>query len=170
MRLTLADDASDSIEWKRANDGSYSCSSAYHAQFAGTIHSSMESVVWKTWAPRKCKLFSWLIIQNRVWTADQLERRGWPNGRVCPLCRCQDETASHLLFKCRYSIRIWVMIKDWLHLHNFYPHSWHYFEDVETWWTTIGLAHGGRRKAMTSLIMLVTWKLWTERNVGFSRM
>jgi hypothetical protein len=33
----------------------------------------MEMVVWKAWAPSKCKHFSWLIIQNLVWTADRLD-------------------------------------------------------------------------------------------------
>lgn len=103
---TLHDDVLDSIIWKLTNNGAYSCSLAYNAQFAGTIRSCMDSIVWKDWAPPKCKLFSWLIIQNRVWTADRLAKRGWPNGRVCPLCRRHDETASHLLFKCRFSIRI----------------------------------------------------------------
>ena len=112
----------------------------------------------------KCKLFSWLIIQNCVWTADQLERRGWPNGRVCPLCRCQDETACHLLFKCRYSLRIWNMVKDWTQLQDFDTSSWNYFEAVEEWWTSIVLAHDSRRKAMASLVMLVTWETWNERN------
>jgi hypothetical protein len=98
-QITLQDDVPDSIVWKLTANGAYSCSSAYKAQFAGTIRSSMEAVVWKAWAPPKCKLFSWLIIQNRVWTADRLVRRGWPNGRICPLCHCHDESAAHLIFK-----------------------------------------------------------------------
>ena len=81
----------------------------------------MDNMVWKNWAPPKCKLFSWLIIQNRVWTADRLERRGWPNGRLCPLCCCEDETARHLLFTCRFSIRLWGMIKNWLNIGDFNP-------------------------------------------------
>jgi hypothetical protein len=30
-------------------------------------NSCMTSLVWKPWAPPKCKTFAWLIIQNRVW-------------------------------------------------------------------------------------------------------
>jgi hypothetical protein len=163
-QLTLHDDVPDSITWKLTNNGAYSCSSAYKAQFAGTIRSCMDSIIWKVWAPPKCKLFSWLIIQNRVWTADRLAKRGWPNGRVCPLCRCRDETASHLLFQCRFSIRIWKMVKDWLHIHDFHPSSWDEFDNVELWWTSTVLAHGGRKKAMATLFMLVAWELWNERN------
>ena len=82
----------------------------------GTTSSNMKKIVWKVWAPPKCKFFAWLIIQNRVWTADRLRRRGLPNCDLCPLCKQTGETAAHLLFQCRFAKRIWYMVKDWLHL------------------------------------------------------
>jgi hypothetical protein len=163
-QLHLRANAQDSIVWKLTTNGAYSCSSAYKAQFAGTIRSCMDAIVWKAWAPPKCKLFAWLIIQNRVWTADRLAKRGWPNGRICPLCRGHDESANHLLFKCRFTIRIWKMIQGWLHIHDFDPSSWSGFGSVELWWTSIAFAHAGRRKAMATLLMLVSWEIWKERN------
>jgi hypothetical protein len=30
---------------------------------------------WEAWAPAKCKIFSWLVLQNRVWTSDRLQIR-----------------------------------------------------------------------------------------------
>jgi hypothetical protein len=48
-----------------------------NAQVAGAIRSNMDKVVWKIWAPPKCKIIAWLMIQNRVWTADQIERCRW---------------------------------------------------------------------------------------------
>jgi hypothetical protein len=65
----------DSILWKFTNDGSYSSKTTYNMQFFGHTKSSMPSLVWKPWASPKCKTFSWLIIQNRVWMEDRLERR-----------------------------------------------------------------------------------------------
>ena len=56
------------------------------------------------------------------------------------------------------------MIAAWLHLHNFDPPSWTAFTNVEVWWTSTVLSHRGRRKAMASLLMLVSWELWNERN------
>jgi hypothetical protein len=38
-------------------------------------HAAMPSLVWMPWAPPNCKTFTWLIIQNRAWTTDRLERR-----------------------------------------------------------------------------------------------
>jgi hypothetical protein len=56
------------------------------------------------------------------------------------------------------------MVKYWLSLINFDPSSWSYFKDIEVRWTTIAFAHGGRSKSIASLVMLVTWELWKERN------
>jgi hypothetical protein len=65
--------------------------------------------------------------------------------------------ASHVLFKCRFTVRIWNIIKDWLGLVEFDPTTWINFNDVEDWWTTVDLAHEVRKKALASLLMLVTW-------------
>jgi hypothetical protein len=65
----------------------YSAASAYNAKFEGMVNSYMMEAVWKTWSPPKCKLFAWLILQNRVWTADRLQKRGWPNCGNCQLTR-----------------------------------------------------------------------------------
>jgi hypothetical protein len=56
------------------------------------------------------------------------------------------------------------MVKDWLHIHDFDPSSWDGLDNVEFCWTSVVLAHGGRKKAMATLFMLVTWELWNERN------
>ena len=162
--LNLAEGIHDTITWKLTTSGEYSCKSAYLAQFGGLILSPMDSLVWKHWAPPKCKFFAWLILQNRIWTNDRLERRGWPNGKLCPLCRCVDETACHLLLHCRYSIRIWNMIKTWLGLADFDTASWSTFHTVERWWSAVVLNHPMRRKGLASLLMLTAWEIWTERN------
>jgi hypothetical protein len=56
------------------------------------------------------------------------------------------------------------MVKDWLGLHDFEHSDWDNFKDVKTWWLHIVHAHPGRRKAVATLVMLVSWELWNERN------
>ena len=131
--------------------------------------SDLPCLVWKPWAPPKCKIFAWLIIQNRVWTADRLAKRGWPNCGRCKLCNQTQESAAHLSFKCRFSTRVWVAIKDWLGLHDVDPHGWQNFCNVNEWWTEAIHKRGQSRKDMTSLAMLVTWEIWKERNARVFR-
>jgi hypothetical protein len=91
----------DGTTLKFTASGSYLVALAYKAQFEGMIKSFMPEAVWINWAPPKCKLFPWLILQNRVWTADRLQKCGWPNCSVCQLCKRDPETVARLLF--RYS-------------------------------------------------------------------
>jgi hypothetical protein len=41
---------------------------------------------------------------------------------------------------------------------------WLSFDDIEAWWCSVVLTNGGRRKDLTSLHILVSWKLLNERN------
>ena len=76
--IQLNNDVPDKIVWKLTQNGSYSSKSAYNMQFLGQTSSTMPALVWKPCPPPlKCKIFAWLILQNRVWSADRLERRGW---------------------------------------------------------------------------------------------
>jgi hypothetical protein len=143
-------DELDSITWILFATGTYSSSTAYIAQFTATPTSFMVSAVWANWAPPKCKTFAWLMLPNKVWTLDRLLRRGWPN--------------CGLIFKCRYSIRVWNGLRDWLGLVDFDTSLWSNFDNLHEWWCAISGAHGRRRKGLTSLILLTAWELWNERN------
>jgi hypothetical protein len=83
-------------------------------QFLALTSSPMAFLVWKLWASLKCKIFAWLVLQNRVWTADRLARREWQNCGLCKLCNQHQKSATHILFKCRYSIRVWSNLQNWL--------------------------------------------------------
>ena len=146
----------------------FSTSSAYKAQFEGHTISPMYAAVWRAWAPPKCKLFVWLVIQNSVWTADRLVRRGWPNCGLCPLCKQVQETSTHLLCHCRFSVRVWCAIVDWLGLPDVKPRDWSTMGSVDEWWIGVSQVRGHSRKVMSSMLMLISWELWKERNGGSS--
>jgi hypothetical protein len=74
----------DDIVWRLTPNGQYSAKSAYDLQFIGTTLSSLDKTIWKAWAPPKVKFFVWLANQNRIWMANQLEKRGWLNCGLCP--------------------------------------------------------------------------------------
>lgn len=167
--IHLDPSTTDSILWKLTKDGCYSSKSAYTMQFFGHPKSCMPSLVWKPWAPPKCKIFAWLIIQNRVWTADRLQKRGWPNCGTCKLCNQAQESASHLLFKCRFTICVWSRVKNWLGLQDVNPATWHTMRNVKEWWNEAIHKQGQSKKAMASLAMLVSWEIWKERNARVFR-
>jgi hypothetical protein len=169
IQHVLLNDEPDHITWRLSNTGSYSSSTAYLAQFDDTPNSYMMPAVWNNWAPPKCKTFAWLILQNKVWTSDRLMRRGWPNCGPCQLCKREPESAAHLIFKCRYSMRVWNGLKEWLGLADFDTSLWNNYNTLPEWWCAISGGNGRRRKGLTSLLLLTAWELWNERNARVFR-
>ena len=68
----------------------------------GAMSTNFNQIIWSACAPPKCKFFSWLAVQDRIWTADRLRARGWPHNATCSLCRRCLETGNHLF--CRMQV------------------------------------------------------------------
>jgi hypothetical protein len=137
---------------------------AYKAQFEGMINSYLMQQVWKNWAPPKYKLFTWQILQNHEWKANQLQKRASINCEVRQLCRREPETAAHLLFKCRYSMIIWNALLAWLGINTIDISTWGNFNMVKNLWLSFIYTNGTKRKSFTSLIMLALREIWLKRN------
>jgi hypothetical protein len=52
-------------------------------------------------------MFIWLILQDRVWTSERLQRHGLDNHRPCALCSQCVESIDHLVVGCSYSREVW---------------------------------------------------------------
>nr|XP_020200448.1 uncharacterized protein LOC109786280 [Aegilops tauschii subsp. strangulata] len=167
--IHLQEDMEDDIVRKHTANGAYSAASAYDAQFQGTIRSPLICTVWKACAPPKVKFFAWLANQNRIWTNDRLAKRGWENSGPCPLCKHALETVDHLLYKCRYTVRLREMIKGWLQLGHLDTSTWHLFQSTNDWWVSQSDNNIPNRKAMASLTRLISWTIWNERNARVFR-
>ena len=70
--IRLQDHVSDTIKWKHEASGIYTAISAYKAQFQGLVKSDFKNMIWNTWAPAKMKIFTWLLLKNRLWCNDRL--------------------------------------------------------------------------------------------------
>jgi hypothetical protein len=104
----------DTIKWKFTKDGMYTASSTYKMQFEGLFSTTYNASIWKVWALPKCKIFAWLAMQDRIWTSDRLQRRGWNNCGNCPFCDQVQESGAHdLLYKCRFTLRMWKEVLAW---------------------------------------------------------
>ena len=155
----------DKITWLHTADGQYTARSAYRIQFLGMASSMTAKITWKTKAPPKCRFFTWLMLQNRIWTAARLMLRQWPNDYFCQLCVRNLETVSHLFQECGYSRSVWDKVGSWVSAAALRPTHWTQTEDLGQWYADMG--NSGTRDArdgVRSMIMLTTWELWRERN------
>jgi hypothetical protein len=158
----------DDIVWRLTANGEYTSKTAYEIQFLGSIASNMNKMVWKVWAPPKVKFFAWLATQNRIWTADRLQKRGWHNCDRCPLCKQTLETIDHLFIHCRFSIRLWDAISGWIGIPTIHPRQWTGLS-IFAWWKMMVGGTSPDRKVISSLTLLVTWEIWNERNARVFR-
>lgn len=160
----LEEGVEDTIIWRWTNTGKYTAKSAYLAQFTGREDSRAATLIWKTWAPSKCKNFAWLVLQNRIWTSDRLQLRQWPNNYFCQLCYRNLETAQHLFKDCPFTREIWDKIMARMNHNQPFPvHNPD--ESLVDWWESRTKQQSKcQSKGMQSLHMLLSWEIWCERN------
>lgn len=103
--------------------GLYFSRSAYKAFFFGSTIFACKDALWTSWAPLKCKIFLWLAIRRRCWTADRLQRHGLQNQGVCVFCLHSPETIDHLSVGCAVTAQIWGQFFSRLGLSRFIPVS-----------------------------------------------
>ncbi|CAM0911182.1 unnamed protein product [Alopecurus aequalis] len=158
----LTPDVPDRVVWKWTSSASYSASSAYRAFFAGLELFPCGKTIWKTWAPAKCKVHIWLAMQRRLWTADRMLRRDMNSHIACPLCDQDPETADHLALGCVFAREIWHTLLRRCDLSAFVPGA---DDALIDWWPDVRLCVPSRdRKGFDSLVLLIVWSLWKERN------
>jgi hypothetical protein len=165
------DKQEDEILWTRTPDSSYSAKSAYEMQFDDSIGSPFPLNVWKVCAPSKCKFFIWLLLQNRVWTADRLQQRGWPNQYFCIFCHRNLETAAHIFMECPITRQVWLAVGlgRWASLPRFAMSRWAPQRNVEDrFYALAGRVSSVKARGSKSLIILVSWTIWCERNARIS--
>lgn len=72
QEINLQAKTSDSIIWKWTQNGIYTAKSAYEAQFQGTIISTNFQPLWIAEAEPKQRFLGWLILHQKILTADNL--------------------------------------------------------------------------------------------------
>jgi hypothetical protein len=65
---------------------------------------------------------------------------------------------------CRYTKRLWGMVKSWIGIPSIHIQEWMDDLTLEGWWSKMLNEASDNHKALVSLTMLVSWIIWKERN------
>jgi hypothetical protein len=155
----------DDISWRFTANGTYTTRSAYSIQFAGSFADYEWEGIWRAKVENKCKLFCWLIMQNKLWTADRLIKHGGQANTICQLCRSQQESALHLLAQCSYSQLVWSGLSAWLGA-SLQPPPTSSYRRLRSWWNAMIQAGGQgplHRQERVQKLIYTAWNLWKER-------
>ena len=161
--VQLLENQPDKICWKWTLDKIFSTASGYSAFFIGQHPIEGAKLLRKTRAPAKCKFFIWLVLHERCWTAARRKRHGLQDDDSCALCAQSSETIDHLLVACPFSREVWFKVLRKVGWDTALLHVPTDF--FTTWWTKARKQIPKTyRRGFDSLVVLVCWLIWKERN------
>jgi hypothetical protein len=111
--LTITEGVADEFRRDWGANGVYSSKSCYLGMFRGNVAMPGALQVWKSCASTKCRFFFCLVLRDRCWTADRLERHGLSRPLACPFCDQTQESVMHLLLGCVLARSVWATCLRW---------------------------------------------------------
>jgi hypothetical protein len=162
VRLSPPAGGEDSFRWKWTGSGSFTARTAYHAFFYGRTTLLGTAQLWNAFAPLKFKVFGWLALRDRCWSADRMARHGMNCHSTCQLCGIEDATLNHILLQCHCTCAIWFRILQrwqWAHLT---PAKDNTISDG--WPSSESRIRVKDRRRFNSLVLLVARSLWLQHN------
>jgi hypothetical protein len=87
------------------------------------VYNTLSSKLWKNnidgwrkkpWSwncPQKINLFAWRVIENKILTWKNLQKRGWMRPGIFHLCKGKRESGKHFFVNCPFTISVWERIK-----------------------------------------------------------
>ena len=81
---------------------------------------------------------------------------------MCKLCLQEIETTEHILVQCVYARQVWWQCSSRLRVQILMPTT---SDTLENWWLAVRERFRDKqRKAVDSLVTLICWSLWKQRN------
>ena len=133
----------DDLCWKLKGDGKFDIRSFYIALCDFQPVTFPWKAIWGVHVPRRVSFFAWAATWGRILTTDNLKRRGYQLVGRCCMCRCNEETISHLLLHCEVAHGLWNFVFRSFGIVWVLPRSVHdLFSDGVTGWGRIILRFG----------------------------
>jgi hypothetical protein len=157
------DHQADRYTWKGSTSGRYSARDTYNMLCHGSVWDGNHEQVWKPRVPLKCKIFIWLALRDRLWTAERRFRHGLQEQRSpCFSCLQEEDTVDHILLQCPYSQMVWFRCSQESGLNIEQLRMDSKFGDC---WSRARAAVPMRnRRNFDALVILISRTLWKQRN------
>jgi ribonuclease HI len=103
----------------------------------------------------KIKLFTWLVVENKILTWENLQKKGWEGPSVFPLCSRDSEMVFHLFVHCTFTLQLWQILTAAYSVSSPWGGS-SITNCFDTWLK--------KEKVFNILPSLACWFIWLERN------
>jgi len=110
-------------------------------------------------------VFAWILVQNKLLTADNLALRGWPHQDNYILCNGPLERGLHLCLNCPFAQEVWSTVAAWENFGNLQQVLQTQADTLIEWWElTLTSVQKERRREFNGMAIHIMWNLWKERN------
>eukprot|EP00253_Pinus_taeda_P029331 PITA_29331 len=103
----------DILRWGNSMKGTFTTKEAYYLmdpQDRGEGNVEWKTIWESNWWP-KATMFIWLATKNKILTWDPIQKKGFNGPSRCYLCNNDTETRDHLLVRCPYTDKLWMLAK-----------------------------------------------------------
>jgi len=110
---------------------------------------------WKWECSLKIKLFNWLLIEDKVLSWKNLQKRGWQGPGICCLCKNHGESTKRIFWLVIFPEQFGRSLKKLLDL-GIRGNGASVVDSFKNW--------NLQNQRLTSLSYFVCWYTWTDRN------
>jgi hypothetical protein len=151
----------DSLLWTGGDRSDrITAKNVYNALAAFSWNTSIASWrqrIWKASCPLKYKLFSWLMLENKLLFWDNLQARGWEGPSRCSLCARDIESSLHVFVFCSFTRAVWTATTTALKI----PTHWS-GNNIHTCFQNWIL----NSSTIPMLPIHICWHVWLSRNAA----
>ncbi|XP_071726798.1 uncharacterized protein [Rutidosis leptorrhynchoides] len=117
-------------------------------------------VVWYPKITPKHAFILWLAVQNRLSTQDRL-KKWYPNEQIeCSFCGNQEDSHSHLFFRCEFTSQVWNKVKRMLVYKGLNNGLLHIVQDMAKYTAIKDIRNILNKVAIGAVV----YYIWMERN------
>jgi hypothetical protein len=145
------------LTWRLKSDGRYSIKSVYDAHFLGAIPCNGRSMIWKIKVQNKCRIFMWILLQERLQAANRIHRWGGNISPTFSLSLVAGESHFHMILDWPFPKSVWRQVS--LCFGCWGPQQW--ISSIALWWMAV------RQHATNApdlrLVCYTAWHIWKEQ-------
>ncbi|CAL0327859.1 unnamed protein product [Lupinus luteus] len=105
-------DHKDQLAWVHTSDGHLTMKAAYNFYNPTQNPTNWCNEIWSMAIPPTKSFNTWRLINNRMPTDENLQKRGITLASICDLCHSNVDSSKHLFFECSFAISLWSWLSN----------------------------------------------------------
>ena len=152
----------DTLVWDHNKNNGSATSKLVYDYIVQSSHplvgSNLQALIWSGILPTKISCFIWLVLENKILTWDNLQRKGWIGPGIYALCNAEEDCVQHIFSLCS----VWNEVISHLSgkYHFIPPHQCDNLYNYMRNWTY----RFSKYSVCCYLLFFAMWTIWKVRN------